>query len=77
MFDVRFDHLMERYYLMMAGTIILGFLHHFILAAIWAMIIAPTCILGVSVNWKDKKVVEKEESKLIPVHRQKHIQEAA
>ncbi len=77
MFDVRLDHLIERYYMMMAGTIILGFLHQFILAALWAMIIAPTCILGVSIQWKDEKVVEKEEQKIIPVHAPKPIQEAA
>ena len=77
MFEVRFDHLMERYYLMVAGAIILGFLHQFVLAAFWAMVIAPTCILGVSIQWKEKKVVEREKHKVIPVHTPKTIPEAA
>lgn len=63
-----------RFYLMMAGTIILGFLGQFFIAAVWAFILSVSFILGVSYK-KEEAEIEKQEGKIIPLENQKDLQE--
>lgn len=63
-----------RFYLMMAGTIILGFLGQFFIASVWAFILSVSFILGVSYK-KEEAEIEKQEGKIIPLENQKDLQE--
>ena len=74
MFDISIGRAVVQYYLMMAGTIILGFLGQLTLAAIWALIFAVSTILGVSIKTEKKKTIEKVEGEIIPIERKTDLQ---
>lgn len=74
-FELSFVGALERFYLMMVGTIILGFLNQFFLATIWAFILAVSFILGVSTQIGKEKVIEK--GKIIPMGEGRKIEKTA
>lgn len=76
MLDLSIGNAVVRYYLMMAGTIILGFLGHMTLAAIWALIFAVSAILGVSIKTDKKETIEKVEGEIFPIERKTDLQKA-
>ena len=76
MFDLSIGGTVERFYLMMAGVIVLGSFGQFTLAAIWALILSVSFILGVSIKTEKKKAVEKAEGEIVPMGRGKDLQKA-
>ncbi len=65
MFDLSIGGATERFYLMMAGTVILGFLGQFTLAAFWGFTLAISFILGVSIKTEKRIAVEKPAQKIV------------
>lgn len=61
--DLSVEGIVERFYLMMIGAIILGFLNHFILATIWGFALTVSCILGIGFKVVNETIIEKEEGK--------------
>ncbi len=76
MFDLSIGGTVERFYLMMAGVIVIGSFGQFTLAAIWALILSVSFILGVSIKPEKKKAIEKMEGEIIPLDREKDLQKA-
>ena len=79
MMDLTVKGVVWRFYLMMAGTIILGFLGQFFIAAIWGFAISVSFILGVSFKTKQETEMEEKEekmdSKIIPLRDKKEMQD--
>lgn len=67
----------ERFILMMAGTIIFGFLSQFILGTIWGFALAVSFILGISFKIGDEKVIEKKEGKILPMDMERTLEKTA
>jgi hypothetical protein len=81
MMNLSVEDVVWRFYLMMAGTIILGFLGQFFIAAIWAFTLSVSFILGVSYENERAQNFEEEENeeeneKNIPKKRKRELQEA-
>jgi hypothetical protein len=74
MMDLTIRGVVLRFYMMMAGTIILGFSGQFFIAAIWAFTLSVSFILGVSFKTKQEPE-EKMKAKVIPLRDKKEMQD--
>lgn len=76
MFDLSIGGATERFYLMMAGTVILGFLGQFTVATFWGFILAVSFILGVSIKPEKRMAVEKPAQKIVEMPESKKLKKA-
>lgn len=66
-FDLSIAGTLERFYLMMVGAIVLGFMNQFVLAALWSFPIAISFILGMSIKTEKAEKAQTTEGKIVPM----------
>ena len=66
----------ERFYLMMAGVIILGFMGQFLFAAIWGFAFAVSFIVGFTIKWRKARVAKKNALNIVSKNEQKELSKA-
>ena len=76
MLDLGLGMTVVRFYIMMVGTVILSFLEQFTLAAIWAVVLAVSAILGMSIKTGKEKTAKKVAGEIIPIKRGTDLQKA-
>ncbi len=64
--QLSFSSALLRYYLMMGVALIGGFLGFIKIAAILAIAVAVSCILGIRIEWKTNKEIKSKETQAIP-----------
>ena len=78
MFDTRIDTVVWRFYLMMAVAIVVGYTTHiWWLAAVLAVGVAVSFILGISFTTVDKMKIEKRERTIRKLEHEREVQKAA
>ncbi len=75
--DLSFAGVTKRLYLMILGTIILGFMNQWVLATLWSFTLSVSFILGVSMKTGKEQILNAEEAKIISLRKNKDLDKTA